>query len=85
MCNVFSSGRLEVCLMGCQDLLESLPGSAVLVRPGSLSETKSLKVRAGLSGRSGSSKAARAEDLTCKSPACSNVMCEKRSKNVTIL
>ncbi|KAM9306838.1 serine/threonine-protein kinase N2 [Pholidichthys leucotaenia] len=50
------TGRLEVCLMGCQDLLESVPGRAPmtssLTTPGNFSEGKSLKVRAGLSGRS---------------------------------
>lgn len=54
--------------MGCQDLLESVPGrgrvTSVLATPGSLSEGKSLKVRAGLSGRSSGGKAG---DLSCKS------------------
>uniref|UniRef100_A0A7N6FKQ6 protein kinase C n=1 Tax=Anabas testudineus TaxID=64144 RepID=A0A7N6FKQ6_ANATE len=54
------TGRLEVCLMGCQDLLESVPGrsrvTSVSASPGSLSEGKSLKVRAGLSGRSTNGK-----------------------------
>uniref|UniRef100_A0A3Q1CAR4 protein kinase C n=1 Tax=Amphiprion ocellaris TaxID=80972 RepID=A0A3Q1CAR4_AMPOC len=55
------TGRLEVCLMGCQDLLESVPGrgsmTSVSTTPGSLSDGKSLKVRAGLSGRSASGNA----------------------------
>ncbi|XP_030579843.1 serine/threonine-protein kinase N2 [Archocentrus centrarchus] len=62
------TGRLEVCLMGCQDLLESVPGraheSGVLTTSGSLSDTKSLKVRAGLSVRSTNGKTAKAEDLS---------------------
>uniref|UniRef100_A0A3B4YGU9 protein kinase C n=1 Tax=Seriola lalandi dorsalis TaxID=1841481 RepID=A0A3B4YGU9_SERLL len=48
------TGRLEVCLMGCQDLLESVPGRGRVTSPatpGNLSDGKSLKVRAGLSGR----------------------------------
>ncbi|XP_029024483.1 serine/threonine-protein kinase N2 [Betta splendens] len=54
------TGRLEVCLMGCQDLLEAPPGAApaASARTGSLSEAKSLRARAGLSGRSGSSRTA---------------------------
>ncbi|XP_070706256.1 serine/threonine-protein kinase N2 [Pempheris klunzingeri] len=55
------TGRLEVCLMGCQDLLESVPGrgrvTSISATPGSVSEGKSLKVRAGLSGRGSNSKA----------------------------
>nr|XP_015222667.1 PREDICTED: serine/threonine-protein kinase N3 [Lepisosteus oculatus]XP_015222668.1 PREDICTED: serine/threonine-protein kinase N3 [Lepisosteus oculatus] len=54
------TGRLEVRLMGCQDLLESVPGrcrvSGVSAAPGSPSEAKSLKVRAGISGRGTSSR-----------------------------
>lgn len=68
----FSSGRLEVCLMGCQDLLESVPGrgrvTSVLATPGSLSDGKSLKVRAGLSGRSANGKTTKTDDLSCKCP-----------------
>uniref|UniRef100_A0AAQ5Z5S8 protein kinase C n=1 Tax=Amphiprion ocellaris TaxID=80972 RepID=A0AAQ5Z5S8_AMPOC len=63
------TGRLEVCLMGCQDLLESVPGrgsmTSVSTTPGSLSDGKSLKVRAGLSGRSASGKSTKADDLSC--------------------
>uniref|UniRef100_A0AAQ5YJY9 protein kinase C n=1 Tax=Amphiprion ocellaris TaxID=80972 RepID=A0AAQ5YJY9_AMPOC len=62
------TGRLEVCLMGCQDLLESVPGrgsmTSVSTTPGSLSDGKSLKVRAGLSGRSASGKSTKADDLS---------------------
>ncbi|XP_051794332.1 serine/threonine-protein kinase N2 isoform X2 [Acanthochromis polyacanthus] len=62
------TGRLEVCLMGCQDLLESVPGhgsmTSVSTTPGSLSNGKSLKVRAGLSGRSASGKSTKADDLS---------------------
>uniref|UniRef100_A0A665WKR6 protein kinase C n=1 Tax=Echeneis naucrates TaxID=173247 RepID=A0A665WKR6_ECHNA len=49
------SAFYKVCLMGCQDLLESVPGrgrvTAISSIPGSFSDAKSLKVRAGLSGR----------------------------------
>uniref|UniRef100_A0A7N5ZV06 protein kinase C n=1 Tax=Anabas testudineus TaxID=64144 RepID=A0A7N5ZV06_ANATE len=62
------TGRLEVCLMGCQDLLESVPGrsrvTSVSASPGSLSEGKSLKVRAGLSGRSTNGKTSKSDDLS---------------------
>uniref|UniRef100_A0A8D3ADN2 protein kinase C n=1 Tax=Scophthalmus maximus TaxID=52904 RepID=A0A8D3ADN2_SCOMX len=62
------TGRLEVCLMGCQDLLESVPGrgrvTGVPLTPGSLSEGKSLKARAGLSGRSANGKTTKSEDLS---------------------
>lgn len=57
--------------MGCQELLESIPGrdraATVLASPGSLSEGKSLKVRAGLSGRSTNGKTTKSDDLSCKS------------------
>uniref|UniRef100_A0A669DKH5 protein kinase C n=1 Tax=Oreochromis niloticus TaxID=8128 RepID=A0A669DKH5_ORENI len=47
------TGRLEVCLMGCQDLLESVPGrscvTSVSTTSGSISDMKSLKVRTGRS------------------------------------
>uniref|UniRef100_A0A8C2LBT7 protein kinase C n=1 Tax=Cyprinus carpio TaxID=7962 RepID=A0A8C2LBT7_CYPCA len=50
------TGRLDVRLMGCQDLLESVPGrcrvSNMSSAPGSPSESKSLKMRTGLSTRS---------------------------------
>uniref|UniRef100_A0AAR2M0F7 protein kinase C n=1 Tax=Pygocentrus nattereri TaxID=42514 RepID=A0AAR2M0F7_PYGNA len=45
-------GRLEVRLMGCQDLLESVPGRcrvSCTSTPGSPSEAKSLRMRTGLS------------------------------------
>ncbi|KAG7480547.1 hypothetical protein MATL_G00057360 [Megalops atlanticus] len=62
------TGRLEVRLMGCQDLLESVPGrcrvTSVSTAPGSPSEAKSLKVRTGLSGRSTNSKLNKAEELS---------------------
>ncbi|KAG5840759.1 hypothetical protein ANANG_G00192070 [Anguilla anguilla] len=62
------TGRLEVRLMGCQDLLESVPGrcrvTGVSTAPGSPSEAKSLKVRTGLSGRSTNSKLSKAEEVS---------------------
>ncbi|TKS84055.1 Serine/threonine-protein kinase N1 [Collichthys lucidus] len=62
------TGRLEVCLMGCQDLLESVPGrgrvTSVSVTPGNLSNGKSMKVRAALSGRSANGKTTKADDLS---------------------
>lgn len=57
--------------MGCQDLLESVPGrgrvTSVSVTPGNLSDGKSMKVRAALSGRSTNGKTTKADDLSCKS------------------
>lgn len=61
------TGRLEVCLMGCQDLLESVPGRGRVTNiasPVSLSDGKSLKVRAGLSGRSANGRTTKADDLS---------------------
>ncbi|KAM6901998.1 serine/threonine-protein kinase N2 [Lycodopsis pacificus] len=62
------TGRLEVCLMGCQDLLESVPGrgrvTSVPVTSVSHSDGKSVKVRAGLSGRSASAKTTKADELS---------------------
>uniref|UniRef100_A0A3B3ZH70 protein kinase C n=1 Tax=Periophthalmus magnuspinnatus TaxID=409849 RepID=A0A3B3ZH70_9GOBI len=47
------TGRLEVCLMGCQDLLESVPGrshvTSLSAAAGNVADGKSLKMRAGLS------------------------------------
>lgn len=65
------SGRLEVRLMGCQDLLESVPGrcrvSNMSSAPGSPSESKSLRVRTGLSTRSTNGKTAKTDELSCES------------------
>uniref|UniRef100_A0A8C2Z9R8 protein kinase C n=1 Tax=Cyclopterus lumpus TaxID=8103 RepID=A0A8C2Z9R8_CYCLU len=62
------TGRLEVCLMGCQDLLELVPGrgrvNSISATSVSLSDGRSVKVRAGLSGRSASAKTPKAEDLS---------------------
>ncbi|XP_068430381.1 serine/threonine-protein kinase N2 [Clinocottus analis] len=62
------TGRLEVCLMGCQDLLESVPGRGrVSVAPAaavSVSDGRSVKPRAGLSGRGAGAKTSKAEDLS---------------------
>ncbi|XP_060936359.1 serine/threonine-protein kinase N2 [Limanda limanda] len=62
------TGRLEVCLMGCQDLLEAVPGrsrvTSVPSGAASASDGKSLKVRAGLSGRSANGKKSQAEELS---------------------
>ncbi|XP_074546024.1 serine/threonine-protein kinase N2 [Halichoeres trimaculatus] len=55
------TGRLEVCLKGCQDLMESVPGRS---RVTSASDGKSLKVRAGLSGRSTNGKTNKTDDLS---------------------
>ncbi|XP_040013060.1 serine/threonine-protein kinase N2 [Xiphias gladius] len=67
------TGRLEVCLKGCQDLLESVPGrgraTSVSATPGSVSDGKSLKVRAGLSGRSANGKTTKADDLSSEMSA----------------
>ncbi|XP_062290197.1 serine/threonine-protein kinase N2 [Scomber scombrus] len=62
------TGRLEVCLMGCQDLLEAVPGrgrvTSLSPAPGSLSDGRSLKVRAGLSGRGANGKTTKADELS---------------------
>lgn len=51
--------------MGCQDLLESVPGrvTSFLAPHVTLSEAKSLKVR----GRSANGKTTKADELSCKS------------------
>uniref|UniRef100_A0A673J6B3 protein kinase C n=1 Tax=Sinocyclocheilus rhinocerous TaxID=307959 RepID=A0A673J6B3_9TELE len=62
------SGRLEVRLMGCQDLLESVPGrcrvSNMSSAPGSPSESKSLRMRTGLSTRSTNGKTTKTDELS---------------------
>ncbi|KAM8828544.1 serine/threonine-protein kinase N2 isoform 2-T2 [Spinachia spinachia] len=62
------TGRLEVCLMGCQDLLESVPGRGRVTSASatsvSLSEGKSGKGRGGQSGRSANAKTSKADDLS---------------------
>lgn len=61
------TGRLEVCLMGCQDLLESGRGrvTSLSAAPASVLDGKSLKMRAGLSGRSTNGKTNnKAEELS---------------------
>lgn len=71
------SGRLDVRLMGCQDLLESVPGrcrvSNMSSTPGSPSESKSLRMRTGLSTRSTNGKTTKTDELSCKSHRESNV------------
>uniref|UniRef100_A0A673HCF7 protein kinase C n=1 Tax=Sinocyclocheilus rhinocerous TaxID=307959 RepID=A0A673HCF7_9TELE len=63
------SGRLDVRLMGCQDLLESVPGrcrvSNMSSAPGSPSESKSLRMRTGLSTRSTNGKTTKTDELSC--------------------
>uniref|UniRef100_A0A8B9LWY2 protein kinase C n=1 Tax=Astyanax mexicanus TaxID=7994 RepID=A0A8B9LWY2_ASTMX len=65
------TGRLEVRLMGCQDLLESVPGrcrvSCTSSTPGSPSEAKSLRMRSGLSTRSTNGKTAKSDELSSES------------------
>ncbi|XP_059404175.1 serine/threonine-protein kinase N2-like isoform X2 [Carassius carassius] len=62
------TGRLEVRLMGCQDLLESVPGrsrvSNMSSAPGSPSESKSLRMRTGLSTRSTNGKPTKTDELS---------------------
>ncbi|KAK7164613.1 hypothetical protein R3I94_003103 [Phoxinus phoxinus] len=62
------TGRLEVRLMGCQDLLESVPGrcrvSNMSSAPGSPSESKSLRMRTGLSTRSTNGKTPKTDELS---------------------
>uniref|UniRef100_A0A672KZE4 protein kinase C n=1 Tax=Sinocyclocheilus grahami TaxID=75366 RepID=A0A672KZE4_SINGR len=56
-------------LMGCQDLLESVPGrcrvSNMSSAPGSPSESKSLRMRTGLSTRSTNGKTTKTDELSC--------------------
>ena len=58
--------------MGCQDLLESVPGrcrvSGLTSTAGSPSEAKSLKIRSGLSGRSTNGKTLKSDELSSESP-----------------
>ncbi|XP_017315866.1 serine/threonine-protein kinase N2 isoform X1 [Ictalurus punctatus] len=62
------TGRLEVRLMGCQDLLESVPGRCRVAcassSPSSPSEAKSLRMRTGLSTRSTNGKMAKTDELS---------------------
>ncbi|XP_040053967.2 serine/threonine-protein kinase N2 [Gasterosteus aculeatus] len=58
------TGRLEVCLMGCQDLLESVPGRGRVTGVPATSVSLSAKGRAGQSGRSASAKMSKADDLS---------------------
>uniref|UniRef100_A0A671QZY1 protein kinase C n=1 Tax=Sinocyclocheilus anshuiensis TaxID=1608454 RepID=A0A671QZY1_9TELE len=62
------TGRLDVRLMGCQDLLESVPGrcwvSNMSAAPGSPSESKSLRMRTGLSTRSTNGKTTKTDELS---------------------
>ncbi|XP_008322698.1 serine/threonine-protein kinase N2 [Cynoglossus semilaevis] len=58
------TGRLEVCLMGCQDLMESIPGRGRVTGTSGFSDGKSLKVRAGLSVRSTNGKTSKADELS---------------------
>ncbi|KAI5089271.1 serine/threonine-protein kinase N2 isoform X1 [Silurus meridionalis] len=61
------TGRLEVRLMGCQDLLESVPGRCRVAcassSPSSPSEAKSLRMRTGLSTRSTNGKMTKTDEL----------------------
>ncbi|XP_059406629.1 serine/threonine-protein kinase N2-like isoform X1 [Carassius carassius] len=62
------TGRLDVRLMGCQDLLESVPGrcrvSNMSSAPGSPSESKSLRMKTGLSTRSMNDKTTKTDELS---------------------
>ncbi|XP_048043772.1 serine/threonine-protein kinase N2 isoform X1 [Megalobrama amblycephala] len=62
------TGRLEVRLMGCQDLLETVPGRCRVTNmssaPGSPSESKSLRMRTGLSTRSTNGKTTKTDELS---------------------
>ncbi|KAF5903134.1 serine/threonine-protein kinase N2-like isoform X1, partial [Clarias magur] len=62
------TGRLEVRLMGCQDLLESVPGrcraACASSSPSSPSEAKSLRMRTGLSTRSTNGKMAKTDEMS---------------------
>ncbi|MEQ2291195.1 hypothetical protein AMECASPLE_010933, partial [Ameca splendens] len=56
------TGWLEVCLMGCQDLLESIPGRSVSAFSGNYADGKSMKVKS--SGRSANGKTGKPDDLS---------------------
>ncbi|TRY83612.1 hypothetical protein DNTS_022095 [Danionella cerebrum] len=62
------TGRLEVRLMGCQDLLESVPGRCRVNNtsstPGSPSESKSLRMRSGISTRNTNGKTTKTDELS---------------------
>lgn len=53
--------------MGCQDLLESVPGRGRVTGVPATSVSLSAKGRAGQSGRSASAKMSKADDLSCTS------------------
>lgn len=54
-----------MCLMGCQDLLESVPGrTPATPTPAGTSEGKSMKVRPGLSGRGANGRMAKTDELS---------------------
>uniref|UniRef100_A0A8C9SP36 protein kinase C n=1 Tax=Scleropages formosus TaxID=113540 RepID=A0A8C9SP36_SCLFO len=61
------TGRLDVKLIGCQDLLESMPGrcreTSISMTPGTPAEGRSLRVRAGLSGRGGGGKTSKMDEF----------------------
>uniref|UniRef100_A0A8C9TLZ5 protein kinase C n=1 Tax=Scleropages formosus TaxID=113540 RepID=A0A8C9TLZ5_SCLFO len=58
---------LDVKLIGCQDLLESMPGrcreTSISMTPGTPAEGRSLRVRAGLSGRGGGGKTSKMDEF----------------------
>uniref|UniRef100_A0AAY5EVZ2 protein kinase C n=1 Tax=Electrophorus electricus TaxID=8005 RepID=A0AAY5EVZ2_ELEEL len=62
--------HVRVRLMGCQDLLEAVPGrcrvSCPSSTPGSPSEAKSLRMRTGLSTRSANGKTAKGDELSAE-------------------
>ncbi|XP_023678854.2 serine/threonine-protein kinase N2 isoform X2 [Paramormyrops kingsleyae] len=62
------TGWLEVRLVGCQDLLEFVPGrcraTSVPVTPGTPADGRSLRARTGLSSRSGSGRASKTDELS---------------------
>lgn len=52
--------------MGCQDLMESIPGRGRVTSTSGFSDGKSLKARAGLSVRSTNGKTSKADELSCE-------------------
>ncbi|KAM4720600.1 LOW QUALITY PROTEIN: serine/threonine-protein kinase N2 [Anableps anableps] len=56
------TGRLEVCLMGCQDLLEAVPGRSVAAFSRNYADGKSMKMKG--SGRSTNGKTGRSDELS---------------------
>ncbi|KAM4635763.1 serine/threonine-protein kinase N2 [Polymixia lowei] len=58
------TGRLEVCMMGCQDLLECVPGRGRMANVLTTLGSPTGRVKASLSGRSANGRTAKADELS---------------------